>query len=65
MCQNTHSASRHRAKIQMLSGKESKRIPGNRKDKEVYHMKMIHKLFEQLKEGYEEYVRIVTCDYRF
>ncbi len=51
--------------MQMLSGKESKRIPGNRKDKGGYHMKMIHKLFEQLKEGYEEYVRIVTCDYRF
>jgi len=42
--------------------KESQAIA---KTKEVYHMKMIHKLFEQLKEGYEEYVRIVTCDYRF
>ena len=30
-----------------------------------YHMNMIHKLFEQLKEGYREYVRITTCDYRF
>ena len=30
-----------------------------------YHMNRIHRLFEQLKEGYREYVRITTCDYRF
>ena len=28
-------------------------------------MNMIHKLFEQLKEGYREYVRITTGDYYY
>ena len=51
-------------KYSCFPGKESD-SPATAKTQGGYHMNRIHKLFEQLKEGYREYVRITTCDYRF
>ena len=61
MCQTAHGKSKRRDIIQMLSGK-GKRITCNQGG---YHMNILHALFDELKQGYKEYVKIAYCEYRF
>ena len=52
MCQRAHCESKRSDIIQMLSGK-GKRITCNQGG---YHMNILHALFDELKQGYKEFI---------